>query len=132
MAKWLYLVGAIVLEVSATLSLRQLVDHAGWIVLVLLGYGGAFLCLALLLRAGAPIGLTYGVWAASGVALTAVLAALLYGDPLTWLMSLGIAIVIGGVLLVEMGASTHSRQAPATGPIATPTAEAADTREGRR
>ena len=74
MAKWLYLVGAIVLEVSATLSLRQLVDHAGWIVLVLLGYGGAFLCLALLLRAGAPIGLTYGVWAASGVALTAVLA----------------------------------------------------------
>ena len=109
MAKWLYLVGAIVLEVSATLSLRQLVDHAGWIVLVLLGYGGAFLCLALLLRAGAPIGLTYGVWAASGVALTAVLAALLYGDPLTWLMSLGIAIVVPGDSDGEYAGVTGSR-----------------------
>ncbi|MDZ8201958.1 SMR family transporter [Microbacterium sp. SSW1-59] len=132
MAKWLYLVGAIVLEVSATLALRQLVDHAGWIVLVVVGYGGAFLCLALLLRTGAPIGLSYGVWAASGVALTAVLAAVLYGDPLTWLMSLGIAIVIGGVLLVEMGASTHSRQAPPTGPIATVAATPGDTTEEPR
>ncbi|MDZ8172324.1 DMT family transporter [Microbacterium xanthum] len=132
MAKWLYLVGAIVLEVSATLALRQLVDHAGWIVLVVVGYGGAFLCLALLLRTGAPIGLSYGVWAASGVALTAVLAAVLYGDPLTWLMSLGIAIVIGGVLLVEMGASTHSRQAPPTGPIATVATTPGDTTEEPR
>ncbi|GAA1961586.1 DMT family transporter [Microbacterium aquimaris] len=132
MTKWLYLVGAIVLEVSATLALRQLVEHAAWIVLVVIGYAGAFLCLALLLRTGAPIGLTYGVWAASGVALTAVLAAVLYGDPLTWLMSLGIAIVIGGVLLVEMGASTHSRQAPATGVIATITPGSTEIPEERR
>ncbi|MBA8815888.1 small multidrug resistance pump [Microbacterium halimionae] len=111
MTKWLYLVGAILLEVSATLSLRMMTENFAWVVAVSIGYVGAFLCLALLLRAGAPIGLTYGVWAASGVALTAVAAALLFGDPLTWLMSLGIIVVIGGVLLVEIGATTHRRTA---------------------
>ncbi|QPE03522.1 QacE family quaternary ammonium compound efflux SMR transporter [Microbacterium schleiferi] len=104
MTKWLYLIGAILLEVGGTLSLRLAVDSAIWFVGVGVGYVGAFACLTLLLRAGAPIGLTYGVWAASGVALTAVLAAILFGDPLTWLMSLGIVIVIAGVFLVEVGA----------------------------
>ena len=108
MTKWLYMIGAIVLEVGGTLSLRLAVDSAVWFVGVGVGYVGAFACLTLLLRAGAPIGLTYGVWAASGVALTAVLAAILFGDPLTWLMSLGIVIVIAGVFLVEIGAGTAS------------------------
>ncbi|MBB2974634.1 small multidrug resistance pump [Microbacterium endophyticum] len=109
MTKWLYLVGAILLEVSATLSLRMMTENFVWVVPVAIGYVGAFLCLAFLLRAGAPIGLTYGVWAASGVALTAVSASLLFSDPLTWLMSLGIIVVIGGVLLVEVGATSHRR-----------------------
>ncbi len=81
MTKWLYLIGAIVLEVGGTLSLRLSVDSAIWFVGVGIGYVGAFACLTLLLRAGAPIGLTYGVWAASGVALTAVLASVLFGEP---------------------------------------------------
>ena len=104
MTKWLYLIGAIVLEVGGPLSLRLSVDSAIWFVGVGIGYVGAFACLTLLLRAGAPIGLTYGVWAASGVALTAVLASVLFGDPLTWLMSLGIVVVVAGVFLVEFGA----------------------------
>ena len=36
--------------------------------------------------------------------LTAVLASVLFGDPLTWLMSLGIVVVVAGVFLVEFGA----------------------------
>ncbi|MEV8266315.1 SMR family transporter [Microbacterium sp. NPDC076911] len=107
MSKWLYLVAAIVLEVSATLSLHLMTEHAAWLIVVVIGYAGAFISLAMLLRTGAPIGLTYGVWAASGVALTAVLAAVLFGDPLTWMMSLGIVVVIGGVLLVELGATAR-------------------------
>lgn len=42
----------------------------------------------------------------TGVALTAVLSKFLFKDPLTWLMSLGIILIIGGVLLIELGA-TH-------------------------
>jgi multidrug transporter EmrE-like cation transporter len=56
------------------------------------------------LRAGVGIGVAYGIWGASGVALTAVFATLLFGDPLTVLMGAGITLVIGGVLCVELGA----------------------------
>ncbi|PYE19205.1 small multidrug resistance pump [Williamsia limnetica] len=100
---WLLLCGAIVMEVTATLALRAAVDHPAWIVLVVLGYSGAFVCLALVLREGMPIGVAYGIWAACGVALTAVLAAIIFDDPFTWVIALGIGVVIVGVLLVELG-----------------------------
>jgi small multidrug resistance pump len=100
---WLLLAGAVLLEVTATLSLRAALDHPGWYVVVVLGYSGAFAALALVLRAGMGVGVAYGIWAATGVALTAVLAALVFGDPLTGGMGVGIALVIGGVLCVELG-----------------------------
>lgn len=103
MKPWLLLGGAIVAEVTATLALRATVDHPAWVSLVIIGYSGAFVCLALVLREGMPIGVAYGIWAAFGVALTAVLAAVIFGDPFTWLIALGIAVVIAGVLLVELG-----------------------------
>ncbi|MFD6528841.1 DMT family transporter [Streptomyces sp. NPDC060184] len=102
--KWLFLVGAIVSEVAATLALRAALDARPWFVLVVAGYVTAFAMLALVLREGMPIGVAYGIWGASGVAVTAVLAALLFGDPLTWLMGLGVVAVAGGVMTVELGA----------------------------
>jgi small multidrug resistance pump len=48
------------------------------------------------------VGIAYGVWTACGVALVAVAARVLFGEPLTWLMGLGIALIIGGVLTIEM------------------------------
>ncbi|EYT56434.1 hypothetical protein H489_0117955, partial [Curtobacterium flaccumfaciens UCD-AKU] len=45
----------------------------------------------------------YGIWGASGVALTAVLAAVLFGQALTLTMIVGIALIAVGVLLVEIG-----------------------------
>lgn len=103
MKQWALLAGAIVAEVSATLALRASVDHSAWVALVVVGYVVAFICLALVLREGMSIGVAYGVWAACGVALTALLAAVLFDEPFTWVIGLGIAIVIVGVLLVELG-----------------------------
>lgn len=113
--RWVLLAGAIVAEVSATLALRAAVDHAAWVTLVVIGYVAAFACLALVLREGMPIGVAYGVWAACGVALTAVLAAVLFSEPFTWVIGLGIAIVIAGVLLVELG-SHPAEKSPRSGP----------------
>jgi len=107
--KWIALSTAIVSEVSASLALRAAVDHPGWYVLVVAGYTAAFILLSAVLRLGMPIGVAYGIWAASGVALTALAAAALFGDPLTWLMALGFAAIIGGVLLIELG--SHPAQA---------------------
>lgn len=103
MKRWLVLAGAIALEVTATLSLRAAMDTPWWAVLTVAGYLGAFVALSILLRAGASIGVVYGIWAAAGVALTAVLASWIFGEPLTFTIGAGIAIVIAGVVLVETG-----------------------------
>lgn len=106
MKKWLILAGAILLEVTATLALRAAIDNPWWSVLTVLGYAGAFVALSLLLRLGAPIGVVYGIWAAAGVALTAVIASAVFGEAFTLTIGIGIALVIAGVVLVETGHET--------------------------
>ena len=101
--KWVLLGAAIVTEVAATLSLRAMQDHGAWLVAVVAGYACAFTLLTLVLREGVPVGVTYGIWGATGTALTAVSAALIFGDPFTWPIVLGIGLIIAGVLFVEVG-----------------------------
>jgi small multidrug resistance pump len=45
----------------------------------------------------------YGIWTALGVASTAVLSKVLFGEPLTRTMVLGMALVVAGVALLELG-----------------------------
>lgn len=106
--KWLLLAGAVVTEVTATLSLRAATDHPAWYVLVVAGYGASFFFLARVLTR-MPVGVAYGIWGASGILLTALLAAMFFGDALTVPMLMGIVLVIVGVLLVEFG-SRHPKQ----------------------
>jgi small multidrug resistance pump len=108
--KWLLLGAAIVVEVAATLSLRASQDHSAWLIVVVAGYTGAFILLTLALRGGLAIGVAYGIWGALGTAGTAVLAAAIFGDPFTWRIVAGIGLIIGGVLLVELG-SRHIDEA---------------------
>ncbi len=95
---------AIVLEVSGSLSLKGAQEHPALYAVVAVGYVAAFVALSRVLRLGMALGVAYGIWGAVGVALTAVLSAALFDDPLTWLMGLGIVLIIGGVLCVELGA----------------------------
>jgi len=103
--QWVFLVLAILSEVSATLCLRTAATgrrafYAG----VAVGYLLAFTLLTLTLAEGLGLGVAYGIWAAAGVALTAVASRLLFDEPLTPLMLGGIGLIVGGVLLVELGA----------------------------
>ena len=107
---WLALGGAIVSEVSATLALRQALNHPGFYVIVGIGYALAFILLSLTLKAGMPLGVAYGLWGALGVALTAVLSMVLFGESVTVLVALGIALIMVGVLLVEVGAQRAGTQ----------------------
>lgn len=101
---WLLLTAAVTSEVTASLSLKAALGSPGWYALVVAGYGASFVLLSLILRAGAPIGVTYGIWAAVGIALTAILGTAIFDEPLTATMIGGIALVIAGVVLVELGA----------------------------
>jgi small multidrug resistance pump len=105
MTTWLLLASAILSEVAATLSLKRALDHPALYAVVVAGYVAAFILLTLTLKQGLGIGIAYGVWAGCGVALTAVASRLFFDEPLTQVMLLGIALIIGGVFLVELGAS---------------------------
>ena len=102
---WPALGGAIISEVSATLALRQALNQPGFYVVVGSGYALAFILLSLTLRAGMPLGVAYGLWSAGGVAVTAIASRLLFGEPLTRTMVAGIALIMAGVLLVEIGSA---------------------------
>lgn len=111
--QWTALGLAIIVEVAATLALKAAIEVPGWYVLVVFGYASAFVLLAWCLRLGMPIGVAYGVWGAIGVAATALLAALIFGEPLTPLMILGVVLIGGGVLLVESGSQQAHNAHPA-------------------
>ncbi len=109
MRQWLLLGGAILTEVSGSLSLKAALTHPGFYAIVVVGYVTAFVLLWLALRDGMPVGVAYGIWGAVGVALTAVLSMLIFGEALTPVMLLGIGLVIAGVLCVELGRHPRSR-----------------------
>lgn len=103
---WWFLVGAIVSEVTATVSLKLSDGFSRLLpsVLVVIGYGAAFVLLALVLKRGMPLGLAYGIWAAAGVALVALVGAVFLGEGLSGIQIVGLVLVAGGVLALELGA----------------------------
>ena len=77
---------------------------------VVVGYSTTFVLLGSVLRLGVPLGVAYGIWAALGVAATAVLSALIFGEVVTPMMRLGLALVVLGVLVVELGSYAAQRR----------------------
>ena len=106
---WLLLAGAILTEVAATMSLRasEGLRKKRWIAPVAVFYVSAFSLLTIALAQGIPVGIAYGIWAASGVALTAVCARILFKEHLTWRMITGIVLIAVGVFIIELGTQAH-------------------------
>jgi small multidrug resistance pump len=102
---WLYLTGAILFETFGTVSLRLTLNKKVWYIGVAIGYLVAFTMLSLTLSSGMGLGVAYGIWAAAGVALAAIISRFLFKEPLTLFMCFGIMLIIAGVLCVEIGAS---------------------------
>ncbi|MFW3386833.1 UNVERIFIED_CONTAM: multidrug efflux SMR transporter [Kocuria sp. CPCC 205274] len=103
---WLFLGVSILTEVAGTLSLRMAArGRRRWYAAVAVGYLVAFTCLSLVLAEGMALGVAYGIWSASGVALTALAGRVLFREPFTWVTAAGVALIAGGVLLIELGAS---------------------------
>lgn len=136
MKTWLLLLAAILTEVTASVSLKAAQTHPIWYPLVVLGYVASFYLLSRVLRLGLGLGVAYGIWGATGVALTALASVLFFGEPLTPLMIGGLILIIAGVLVVELGsqrahgaaeraAAAATASAAATTVAATTTAAAA-------
>lgn len=110
---WPPLLIAIVLEVSATLSLRAAEGfaHPLWLIPVVIGYTGSLWLLSIVLDRGMPVGVAYGIWSAIGVVLTAIMGAVLFGELLGTVQIIGIGAIVVGVLLVDLG--SHTRETAA-------------------
>ena len=90
-------------EVTGTLALRGALDHSWLYAVTAAGEIASFYLLVKVLQAGMPLGVAYGVWSALGVAATAVLSSLLFDEAFTGVMVVGLALIVGGVVLVENG-----------------------------
>lgn len=106
---WLLLAIAIVTEAAASLSLRasEGLRKKIWIAPIAVFYLTAFGLLTVALIQGMPVGIAYGIWAACGVALTAIGGRVIFKERLTPRMILGICLIAGGVLVIELGSQAH-------------------------
>lgn len=86
---------------KATDGFRRLLPTVG----VAVGYSIAFYALSLTLKT-LPLGTAYAIWAGVGTALTALAGALFYKESLNKKKILGLLLVIGGVVLLNIG-GTH-------------------------
>ncbi len=112
---YLFLALAIVGEVIATTFLKFTSgDRAVWwaYIIVGVGYVGAFWMLSLTLSRGVPLGIAYAIWAGVGVVLVAIISWLAFKESLTWQQLVGIALVVGGVVLLEVGGRHEGASAP--------------------
>ncbi|MBF6148359.1 MULTISPECIES: multidrug efflux SMR transporter [Nocardia] len=102
---FLFLGLAIVTEVSATVSLKLSEGFTKLVpsLVVVVGYVAAFIFLSQALKRGMSVGVAYGVWSAIGVALVATIGVLFLDEPLSAVQIGGIALLIAGVLALELG-----------------------------
>lgn len=100
---WTYLAIAIVTEVIATSALKATAGftRVGPALIVVLGYGVSFYCLALTLRT-VPVGLTYAIWSGVGIVLISIIGFVVYRQTLDAAAIAGIALIIAGVLVINL------------------------------
>lgn len=108
MNAFLLLALAIVAEVIGTSALRASQGFSRLLpsLLVVVGYATAFFLMSKALRQ-LPLGLTYAVWSGVGTALIAVIGRLYFRDTLSWTGVVGIALIILGVALLNLGGTGH-------------------------
>ncbi|MEU1531861.1 DMT family transporter [Streptomyces fagopyri] len=101
---YLLLAGAIVSEVAATTAMKYSEGFSRlWPSLVTVsGYVVAFLLLAQCLKT-VQVGTAYAIWAGAGTAVIAAIGMLFLGEALTVTKVAGILLIIGGVVVLNLG-----------------------------
>ena len=104
---YVYLFAAIVSEVIATSALKAAEGFSRFwpSVIVIVGYGLAFYCLSLTMRT-IPIGIAYAIWSGVGIVLIALVGLLLYRQPLDAPALIGMALILAGVLIINVFSRT--------------------------
>ena len=106
---YLFLAGAIVAEVAATSLLKSTEGFSKlWpTVACLAGYGVAFVLLAGAIERGLQVGVGYAIWSGLGTTLIVAIGTLFLDEPLTAAKIAGIALVVAGVVILNLSGAQH-------------------------
>jgi small multidrug resistance pump len=104
---WAYLAIAIIAEVIGTSALKASMGFTrpGPTAVVVVGYGVAFYFLSLTLQT-LPVGVTYAIWSGVGIVLISLFAWLAYGQTLDLPAVIGLALIIAGVVVLNLFSRT--------------------------
>ncbi|HLD94082.1 MAG TPA: SMR family transporter [Anaerolineales bacterium] len=100
---YVFLLIAILSEVAASTALRatkgftQLVPS----IITIVGYAISFYALSYTLGVF-KLGITYAIWSGVGMVLITILGWLIYGQKMDWAGLLGIALIIAGVVIIQL------------------------------
>jgi small multidrug resistance pump len=105
---YLMLAAAIAAEVAATSLLPRTNGLTVPLpsVLVVVGYAVSFVLLAQVVKT-LPVGVAYAIWSAVGTLVVVAIGAVFLGQPITGWQGLGMALVVGGVVLLNLGGTAH-------------------------
>lgn len=106
---YLYLAAAIVSEVIGTSALKASNEFTRLVptVIMMAAFLSAFYFLTLTLRT-IPVGVAYAIWSGVGIVLISVVARVLFGQKLDAPAIIGMAMIVGGVLVINL----FSRSSP--------------------
>ena len=104
---YLYLACAVIAEVIATSALKASEEFTrpGPTAIVVVGYVTAFYLLTLVLRS-IPLGVTYALWSGFGMVLIVLAGVMLYGEVPDFPALFGIALIIAGVVVINLFSKT--------------------------
>lgn len=107
MKSYLFLLLAIVLETLATnfLKMSEQFTRPLYSVLTVIGYAASFYLLSLVLK-NIPLGIAYAIWSGVGIVIVAISGVTIHKQPLDLPAILGIALIIAGVVVINLFSHT--------------------------
>lgn len=104
---YLYLIVAILAEAAATTLLKKSDGFTRWLPSAgsIVGYLVTFYFLSLSLRV-MNVGIANAIWAGLSIILVCILAAIFYGERLDAPAIIGIAMIMGGIVLIHFYSKT--------------------------
>lgn len=99
---YLFLAGAIVSEVTATMLLQKTEQFTRLVptVSMALLYGLSFYLLSHALKT-LPLGIAYAIWGGLGIVLTLIISVTVFKQSLDWQAVTGVAMIVGGVVMIN-------------------------------
>lgn len=103
----IFLAIAIVMEVIATTCLKASDGFSRWLpsLVTVVCYGLSFWCLSITMKT-LPIGIIYAIWSGVGIVLIGAAGWLFYGQKLDLPALIGLGMIIGGVIVVNVFSSS--------------------------